>query len=138
MEWKCVTIHVRQWLNFIPKVIMDPISKAIASDENRNLELSDDQSADASVEPADEAGQDEAVQGVRQTSSRVPSAPELVVPGMDRLVSWDETVEAGRRAESVLGEDESSLAEELVLEGADEAEFELRESTEDEEENEEV
>lgn len=119
---------------------MDPISKAIASDENRNLELRDDQPADASEEPADEAGQEEAVQGVQETSpeTRIPAAPELVVPGMEKIVSWDEAVDGGRRAESVLPEDESSLGEELVLEGADEAELELRESSEGEEDEEEV
>jgi hypothetical protein len=56
-----------------------------------------------------------------------PVAPEAAEPGLEQLTSWDEAPEeSGHRASRVLPENDENIAEQLVQEGLEEAEHDLR------------
>jgi hypothetical protein len=56
-----------------------------------------------------------------------PVAPEAVQPEIEQLVAWDEPADAsGHRAQRVSPDDEATIGEQLVQEGVEEAEHDLR------------
>lgn len=76
---------------------------------------------------ANAADREAALTDLMSTGNEAPVAPELDSPDVENITEWDTPPEAmGGKAPTVGADDDSSIAEELINEGLDEADHDQR------------
>jgi len=89
----------------------------------------------AHTEGRDEVSEADRARALEELSGPAPElgAPEAVIPEIEQLVAWDGAADSsGHRVEPVGLPDETSIGEQLVQEGLDEADHQRRVSAVDE------